>query len=566
MTDQRPKLLVLAGKVSSQSPALEALAEHYLIDVYEDAASAMAALRNGKFYQAVLADAADLAPFERLLVNERAGMVVESIGEGVCVIDAAGQMVWSNQQMSSLADDVIDRIRQTCASAFSLFSNHSIDDVGARAKKFGFRVGQNSYHEMLVTPSEDSEGRVTHVVGVVWDASTGRRLQQKIDAIDAAGREVVRLESESIAKLNVADRLRLLEDKIIRYCRDLMQFDHFIIRLINKKNNKLEPVIAVGLPPEALEVDLYAQPEGNGISGYVAVTGRSYLCHDVEKDSRYVIGLDHAQSSLTVPLFLHDKVIGVFDIEGQEPHAFTENDRQFADIFGRYVAVALNILDLLVVERYTTSGRISESVVRELTGPLSDIVTDAQTLVEMHLGNDETRTKLEGILINIEMIRKAVKNVSHGPQMILGAAEVIEGECSSALAGKRILVADDEQGIRETVFDVFTAMGCNVTCAKDGHEACSSLADQKFDLVLSDIRLPHRNGYEIFAAARRVDPDMPVILMTAFGYDPNHSIVRASQEGLHTVLFKPFKVDQMFEQIFKAFGIDENGDQIESSS
>ena len=145
-----------------------------------------------------------------------------------------------------------------------------------------------------MTPILDAEGKVQQVVAVVWDASTGRRLQQKIDAIDAAGRELVRLESESISRLNVAERLRLLEDKIIRYTRDLMHFDHFIIRLLNRKNNKLEPVISVGLPPEALEVDLYAQPEGNGISGYVAVTGRSYICNDVEKDARYIIGLDHA--------------------------------------------------------------------------------------------------------------------------------------------------------------------------------------------------------------------------------------------------------------------------------
>jgi DNA-binding NtrC family response regulator len=43
-----------------------------------------------------------------------------------------------------------------------------------------------------------------------------------------------------------------------------------------------------------------------------------------------------------------------------------------------------------------------------------------------------------------------------------------------------------------------------------------------------------------------------VILMTGFGYDPNHSIVRASQEGLQAVLFKPFKVDQLLAEVRKA--------------
>jgi DNA-binding NtrC family response regulator len=72
--------------------------------------------------------------------------------------------------------------------------------------------------------------------------------------------------------------------------------------------------------------------------------------------------------------------------------------------------------------------------------------------------------------------------------------------------------------------------------------------------VVSDIKMPHRNGYEIFAAARRQQTELPVILMTGFGYDPNHSIVRASQEGLSGVLFKPFKVEQLLEEIRKALG------------
>ena len=81
-------------------------------------------------------------------------------------------------------------------------------------------------------------------------------------------------------------------------------------------------VIAEGLPPEALEIELYAQPEGNGISGYVAATGRSYICHDTEKDSRYVLGLEHSKSSLTVPLMLFDEVVGVYNVESDQVGAF----------------------------------------------------------------------------------------------------------------------------------------------------------------------------------------------------------------------------------------------------
>jgi DNA-binding NtrC family response regulator len=48
---------------------------------------------------------------------------------------------------------------------------------------------------------------------------------------------------------------------------------------------------------------------------------------------------------------------------------------------------------------------------------------------------------------------------------------------------------------------------------------------------------------------------IPVILMTGFGYDPHHSIVRASQEGLQCVLFKPFQIDRLMEEVRKALGV-----------
>ena len=73
-----------------------------------------------------------------------------------------------------------------------------------------------------------------------------------------------------------------------------------------------------------------------------------------------------------------------------------------------------------------------------------------------------------------------------------------------------------------------------------------------FDLVLSDIRMPDKSGYDVFAAARASAAATPVILMTGFGYDPNHCIVRASQEGLQSVLFKPFRVDQLLGEVRRA--------------
>src|SRR6185369_377122 len=163
-----------------------------------------------------------------------------------------------------------------------------------------------------------------------------------------------------IRKMHVMQRLKVLEEKIVKFSHELLHFDHLAIRLVDEKTGKLELVIASGLSPEAMEVELFARREGNGIMGYVAATGRSYLCGDVTRDPRYVIGIHNARSSLTVPLRLSDKVIGAFNVESEMLNAFTEEDRQFAEMFANHIALALHILDLLVVERCATGESVTD--------------------------------------------------------------------------------------------------------------------------------------------------------------------------------------------------------------
>jgi DNA-binding NtrC family response regulator len=115
-------------------------------------------------------------------------------------------------------------------------------------------------------------------------------------------------------------------------------------------------------------------------------------------------------------------------------------------------------------------------------------------------------------------------------------------------------VADDELRIRSIISTVLEKRGGTVTVVESGTQAMEAVAEASipFDLVLSDIRMPGANGYEVFAAARKSNPSVRVILMTGFGYDPHHSIVRASQEGLQSVLFKPFQVERMIDEVRKA--------------
>jgi CheY-like chemotaxis protein len=480
-------------------------------------------------------------------------VILEAIGQGVGIFDHRGRLRWANHALMGMPIELRNRVStlvREMHKSFGAAATHDLHQLPPR--RFVISTEDNQHFDVTMSPVLEGE-RIRHVAVCVWDSTTNRRLQRRLDAIDQAGRELVRLDAEQMATLDAQERFALIEEKILRYTHDLMHFDRFSVHLVDPKSRRLELVVWHGMDPEAIAIELYASPEGNGISGYVAALGRSYVCADVQRDPRYLPGMVNARSSLTVPLRLHDQVIGVFNIESDKTAAFSEDDRQIAEIFGGYVAMALHVLDLLIVERFTTTGQIAEDVAGQIAAPLNDILTEASTLIEEYIGNDEMRGRLQGITENVSKIKEAIRQVGQAAP-VKGVPYKPGPPPEPTFVGKRILVADDEETIRDTLREVLTRHGCEVDTASDGDEAAALILARDHHLVLSDIRMPGKDGYQIFAAAKDRNPDCPVILMTGFGYDPNHSIVRARKGGLAAVLFKPFRVDQLLSDIRTAFG------------
>jgi CheY-like chemotaxis protein len=543
------QILVLSGSQTSESDILNALKGLGSVRIVDDVGSALEALRAGT-YHLVVSEFAEFLPLAKAAGHQHAEAVLELINHGVCMVDLGGAMVWANAKLKSYPHEVLDALREHCSTVCAAFAREGASAGPPRTRRTRIDAGRQCNLDVTCSPAMSNTGEITHVVAMVVDTTSQKRLQEKINAIDAAGAELVGLDLEDMAEMEVIERLQWLEERIINYTRDLMHFDNFCVRLLDKKTNRLDTVLASGMSEEAKSLPLYAETDGNGISGYVAGTGRSYICPDVTKDPRYLPGIDNAHSSLTVPLKLHDRVIGVFNVESERIAAFTEDDRQFADIFARYVAIAVHTLQLLAVERSTTSGQIAEDVSQELTGPIDDIAGELTSLMEDNAGNDALARRLRGVLEHVDMVKRTIRAITEHTG-VSGIAP-IERAQDPILDGRSILVADDEDIIRETIAEILSKHGARVVTASDGDAAITTIETGQLDLVLSDIKMPQRDGYEIFSAVKRHHPETPVILITGFGYDPNHSIVRASREGLAAVLFKPFKVEQLLKDVRNA--------------
>lgn len=552
MPDQTSALRVLVlARQDSKSVRLPGLTGPEVhvrqVESFDDA---LAALRDETF-DAIVSEQSDFIALERASMNHQAGMILETLGQGVCIVSPDGRLIWANARLKQYPEDVARQVCEVCVRTIRETAERSRSDSnGPAARRFTLSGGNDQHFEVTVTPVLNTRQEAVQAAAVVWDVTQSFRLQKKIDAIDRAGRELVRLNAESVG-MGVQERIRLLQQRMESYMRELLRFDDFAVLLIDKKTNKLDFILEHGMGDRSHRHALYVETDNNGISGYVAATGRSYICHDTSKDPRYLEGVEKARSSLTVPLRLNDEIIGVLDIESERLAAFNEDDRQFAEILARYLAIALKTLDLIIIERFDTMGRFADDVMAEIGGPLNDIVTEAQTLTEEYIGNDELRRRLGAISDHVAEVKKRVRDLARPRGGIIGRL----GEASTQdplLAGRHVLVADDEATIRETIGGLLSKLGCKVKTAIDGADAIAQIEASGFDIVLADIRMPHHSGYEVFAAARQKRPDMCVVLMTGFGYDPNHSVVRARSEGLNAVLFKPFKVDQLLDELRKA--------------
>ena len=478
-----------------------------------------------------------------------AAVILDGVQQGVGIVSESGEFEWANHKLLSLPADIRARISRFCTETFQWAQGGSRGaGAQARGRRFSFSTPAQQHFEMSATPVIDLHQRVTRLAVVVWDTTASRRLQEKLDAIDRAGRELLSLDAEQLSRLDTQERLSLLEQKIRRCTRDYLSFDSFEVRVWNKRNNQLDLALAFG-PHACQDEDMYAAPEEYGLRGYVASKGQSYICPDISKDPCCRPGTDLGRSSLTIPLFLHDKPVGVAHFTSDKLATFNEHDRQFAEIFCRYVVLALHILELLVTERQAAAGKLGSNVMAEITAPLNDLLTDLEGLTEDYIGHDDLRHRLRTISENAVRVRDTLKELTSTKPGLVGARSGGARKRDPVLEGKRVLIADDEDVIRDTVRDVLVGYGCDVATAGDGEAAIELLAKQPFDLVLSDIRMPKRSGYEVFAAAKQANAHTPVILTTGFGYDPNHSIVRARREGLAAVLFKPFKVDQLLNEI-----------------
>ncbi|MEL6895289.1 MAG: response regulator [Planctomycetota bacterium] len=396
---------------------------------------------------------------------------------------------------------------------------------------------------------------ISRLVVSVTDISEETLQRQKLEAIYKAGSQLTDLQPDEIYRMDVDDRIELLKENVKDVLANILNFETIEIRVLNARTGLLDPLLCVGLDDEAGDRCLYARPEHNGVTGLVAHTGRGYLCQQAVNDPLFLPGMEDSLSSITAPLVLNDLVLGTINVESDEENAFTNNDLNFLEIFARDIARALNTLDLLTAEKANTAQQSCNAIHSAVARPIDEILNHVVKIKEDYLGHSpEMEQRLGSVLNHARDIKDLIYEIGQQMAPLEAVPAGMQPYQYENMAGKRVLVVDGEQDIRDDAHTRLEQFGCIVETAHDGTEAVQMVKNTfgcPYDVIISAIHLEDFSGYQLLRRLMEQMDHVPMILMTGFGYDPGHSLVNARRIGLHqnAVLFKPFRVDQLVTAI-----------------
>jgi DNA-binding NtrC family response regulator len=123
---------------------------------------------------------------------------------------------------------------------------------------------------------------------------------------------------------------------------------------------------------------------------------------------------------------------------------------------------------------------------------------------------------------------------------------------SKSATNSKILVVDDERDVLDFLKIYLESLSWQVLTADTTQEAFEILQHETCFCVLTDIAMPDMDGYEFVSAVKKRGSECETILMTGFGYNPNHTLVKLNRLDRYPCLFKPFNRAKLAEAVQSA--------------
>jgi len=112
---------------------------------------------------------------------------------------------------------------------------------------------------------------------------------------------------------------------------------------------------------------------------------------------------------------------------------------------------------------------------------------------------------------------------------------------------EKLLIVDDEKRVRESMVRLLRRKGYNAEVAESGTEALEKIRSESFDLLVVDIKMPGMDGLEMLRRAKKINPEIMAIILTAYG-TPDREI-EARRLGVLEFVRKPMTIDNLAKVI-----------------
>jgi excisionase family DNA binding protein len=141
---------------------------------------------------------------------------------------------------------------------------------------------------------------------------------------------------------------------------------------------------------------------------------------------------------------------------------------------------------------------------------------------------------------------------SQRPRHARASPGVPRSAAATPASRPRVLVVDDEAAIRDLLAKTLALAEYDVDLAPDGRQALERLRIIPYDLLITDLKMPGIDGLNVIREARRLKPDIPVIIIT--GFSTEASAIEAVNLGVSGYLTKPFRVPRVLSAAARALG------------
>ncbi len=348
---------------------------------------------------------------------------------------------------------------------------------------------------------------------------------------------------------------------VIDQLKDFFKVEHFAIFRKEIKDVEWNLIYSLGFSVESVP-GLKDLKEKGSFFQRVIETKIPQLVKDIKETEMELSGLVEAEkidSLIAVPIDSQGKLWGILIAFSQEKFGFKEEDAKIITLFGNQIGELLELFSSSLQENI-------DEILIQILGTLELLNFKYKTrefipVTEIKQVHERFKSRILSSVSGMEsgyidqtsgqeMPEYKPVKLPTGEELNIEEVIAIQGEKnqSNPKQNKNVLIIDDEPLITELLTSVLERMGCKSRVAACGKEGMDTFEKENFDLVITDLGMPDISGWDVSKMVKQKKPEVPVIIVTGWGLDPDPQKVKESK--VDRLLTKPFQINQL-EKIIK---------------